>query len=54
MITVDGKVYKVGYKEAMYIGMGSREIIFASEDVERTAYYRDIISASTGRVCFHA
>lgn len=27
MITVDGKVYKVGYKEAMYIGMGSREII---------------------------
>ena len=39
MITVDGKVYKVGYKEAMYIGMGSREIIFASEDEKQPAKF---------------
>ena len=31
-ITVDGREYKVGYKEAMYIGMGSKEITFASDD----------------------
>ena len=31
MITVDGKVYKVGYKEAMYIGMGSKEIILQAK-----------------------
>ena len=39
MITVDGKVYKVGYKEAMYIGMGSKEIIFASEDEKQPAKF---------------
>lgn len=39
MITVDGKVYKVGYREAMYIGMGSREIIFASEDEKQPAKF---------------
>ena len=31
-ITVDGKVYEVAYKEAMYIGMGARDITFASAD----------------------
>lgn len=36
-ITVDGKVYKVGFKEAMYIGMGSRDIVFASEDAASPA-----------------
>ena len=30
-ITVDGKVYEVGYKEGMYIGMGAKEISFASK-----------------------
>lgn len=29
-ITVDGKVYEVGYREGMYIGMGSKEIVFES------------------------
>ena len=28
-VTVDGRVYRVGFKEAMYIGMGSKEIVFA-------------------------
>ena len=31
-ITVDGRVYEVGHKEGMYIGMGSKEIIFESAD----------------------
>ena len=29
-ITVDGRRYEVGFKEGMYIGMGSREITFES------------------------
>ncbi|MCR5209159.1 MAG: 5-dehydro-4-deoxy-D-glucuronate isomerase [Lachnospiraceae bacterium] len=32
VITVDGRRYNVGYKEAMYIGMGSRDISFESDD----------------------
>lgn len=31
-ICIDGKTYEVGYKEAMYIGMGAKEISFASVD----------------------
>ena len=31
-ITVDGKEYKVGHKEGMYIGLGSKDISFASDD----------------------
>jgi 4-deoxy-L-threo-5-hexosulose-uronate ketol-isomerase len=38
-ITVDGQVYQVGYKEAMYIGMGSKEISFASDNSEAPAKF---------------
>ena len=31
-ITVDGRVYEVGYKEGMYIGMGAKDIAFESVD----------------------
>ena len=31
-ITIDGKKYEVGHKEGMYIGMGSKEIVFESVD----------------------
>lgn len=31
-ITVDGKVFEVGHKEGMYIGLGKKEISFASND----------------------
>ena len=31
-ITVDGKVYNVGHKDGMYIGRGSKEVVFASSD----------------------
>ena len=32
IITVDGKKYQVGHKDGMYIGLGSREIVFESAD----------------------
>lgn len=32
MITIDGKVYEVGPREAMYIGRGAKDISFASKD----------------------
>ena len=38
-ITVDGKGYRVGPREGMYIGMGSKEISFASEDAEVPAKF---------------
>ncbi|MCR5742553.1 MAG: 5-dehydro-4-deoxy-D-glucuronate isomerase [Lachnospiraceae bacterium] len=31
-ITVDGKVYNVGHKDGMYIGRGSKDVVFASCD----------------------
>ena len=49
-ITVDGKVYKVGYKEAMYIGMGSRDIVFASDDAGTPAKFY-LNSAPAHRTC---
>ncbi len=38
-ITVDGTVYPMEYKEGMYIGMGSKDIIFASEDEANPALF---------------
>ena len=38
-ITVDGKKYDVGYKEGMYIGMGAKDIVFASADAEEPAKF---------------
>ena len=49
-ITVDGKMYKVGFKEAMYIGMGSRDIVFASEDAASPAKFY-LNSAPAHRAC---
>jgi len=39
VITIDGREYVVGYKEAMYIGKGSKEIVFASEDAKEPAKF---------------
>ena len=36
-ITIDGKEYAVGYKEAMYVGMGAQDIIFDSMDAKDPA-----------------
>ncbi|MBQ2099816.1 MAG: 5-dehydro-4-deoxy-D-glucuronate isomerase [Lachnospiraceae bacterium] len=39
IITIDGKEYKVDYKEGMYIGLGSKEISFASVDSAKPAKF---------------
>lgn len=39
MITVDGKEYTVAHKEGMYIGMGVKDITFASADAENPAKF---------------
>ncbi|MBR6380152.1 MAG: 5-dehydro-4-deoxy-D-glucuronate isomerase [Lachnospiraceae bacterium] len=49
-ITIDGKVWKVGYKEGMYIGMGSKEITFASDDASAPAKFY-LNSAPAHRTC---
>ena len=39
VITIDGKEYKVAYKEGMYIGMGAKDISFASVDAANPAKF---------------
>lgn len=38
-VTVDGTVYNFEYKDGMYIGMGARDISFASEDPSNPAKF---------------
>ncbi len=38
-ITIDGKVYAVGAREGMYIGMGAKDIRFASRDKNAPAKF---------------
>lgn len=38
-VTVDGKVYEVGAREGMYIGKGSKDIVFASSDASVPAKF---------------
>ncbi len=39
IITIDGKKYEVAYKQGMYIGMGARDISFASKDSAKPAKF---------------
>lgn len=39
VITVDGRRYEVGFKEGMYIGMGTRDISFESRDGSEPAKF---------------
>ncbi len=50
VITIDGKEYQVAYKEGMYIGMGSKEITFASVDTSNPAKFY-LNSAPAHRTC---
>ncbi|GGF05829.1 4-deoxy-L-threo-5-hexosulose-uronate ketol-isomerase [Chishuiella changwenlii] len=38
-VTVDGTVYELGNKEALYIGKGSKEVIFDKVDNEQPYFY---------------
>lgn len=38
-ITLDGKVYNIGFKEGIYIGMGTKEVTFASDDAKHPAKF---------------
>ncbi|MCR5154216.1 MAG: 5-dehydro-4-deoxy-D-glucuronate isomerase [Lachnospiraceae bacterium] len=39
VITIDGKKYEVGFKEGMYIGMGSQDIEFSSLNADTPAKF---------------
>ncbi len=38
-VMVDGIEYKLNFKDALYIGKGSKEVIFRSDDVENPAHF---------------
>lgn len=38
-IWIDGKEYRLKYREAIYIGKGSRDVVFESEDPEQPAKF---------------
>ena len=38
-IVVDGKEYGMGYKDALYIGKGSKEVLFKSDDASAPAHF---------------
>ena len=39
VISVDGKQYEVGHKDGMYIGLGSKDIVFESKDANKPAKF---------------
>ena len=39
VVSVDGKRYEVGHKDGMYIGMGSKDIVFESKDASKPAKF---------------
>ncbi|RAJ11053.1 4-deoxy-L-threo-5-hexosulose-uronate ketol-isomerase [Chitinophaga skermanii] len=47
-VSVDGEVFTVNYKEALYIGRGKKEVIFTSEDANKPAkFYMNSTNAHT-------
>lgn len=39
IVKVDGEIYKLSFKDALYIGKGSREVVFMSVDTENPAHF---------------
>lgn len=39
VVTVDGKDYQMAFKDAVYVGRGSKEVIFKSKDASKPAKY---------------
>ena len=38
-VKADGRVFTLGYKDALYIGLGTKEIVFSSDDPSKPAYF---------------
>ncbi|MDR0750381.1 MAG: 5-dehydro-4-deoxy-D-glucuronate isomerase [Tannerellaceae bacterium] len=38
-VTVDGKTYELAYKEALYIGLGKKEVVFTSDNPTEPALF---------------
>lgn len=38
-VKVDGEIFEVGFKEALYIGRGKQEVLFSSNDCEQPAKF---------------
>ena len=38
-VSVDGEVYELGFKEALYVGRGHKEVIFSSDDAKNPAKF---------------
>ncbi len=38
-VTVEGQVYELGHKEALYVGRGNKEVIFEAADGEQPYFY---------------
>ncbi len=38
-VTVDGKVYELGYKDCLYITRGAKEVLFSSDDAGKPAKF---------------
>lgn len=48
VVTVDGESYELGFKEALYIGSGERDVVFASKDAANPAkFYFNSATAHT-------
>lgn len=51
-VTVDGVVYEIDHKEALYIGRGQKEVIFKSNDAQNPAkFYFNSAPAHTAYPC---
>jgi 4-deoxy-L-threo-5-hexosulose-uronate ketol-isomerase len=51
-ITVDGKTYGLAYKEALYLGAGSKEVVFESVDAAKPAKF--YLNSATAHRAFPA
>lgn len=38
-VEVDGEVFEIGYKDALYVGAGTRKVVFHSDDATRPAKF---------------